>query len=218
VKASSFSLEREAWQMPYRSTHKQSIREIRNIDWKAFDPLSIIFPSLFSAREFAGSLRVTLNCLQWNPKQERLLKEMAAGELQTDNLQYEDYSKVGDHWEFLNHFIEKLDLDCSFSTHHAGDRYDNAVKMCKASERAMTIFSREIELPGIFVEILTAHRWKDLGYVFYEYYLKRHIQLDTGEGGHGDLTKTFNCDPRVLDHFWSIRLKLYQEGLKPKQK
>ncbi len=83
----------------------------------------------------------------------------------------------------------------------------------------MTIISREQELPGIFQKILFAHDWDALGFGSYRYYLARHIQLDSQESGHGDLTTQFSQEhnfelsTEVLDRFWSARFALYYEAL-----
>lgn len=202
-------------------TYKKSVEAIQKLDWKSFDPLSIIFVSLFTAEEFASSLRTALQVFPTSNE----LKLMADGELQTNNLQYGDYARVGDHWQFLAYFLfEKADAAVRPQVYNARSSYSMSVGSLFAEQKAMTIFSRERELPGIFQEILAAHEWERLGFGYYEYYLKRHIELDTEEGGHADLTKKikvgrklFRLKTSVLSGFWAARLKLYQDALVPRR-
>lgn len=195
--------------------HTVAIGQIRDLDWKSFDPLSIIFVSQYTAQEFAASLRKTLELFPDAPT----LVEMAEGELQTDNLRYCGYDKVGDHADFLQHFLNGSNAEDQVVS--AYKDYNNAVEALRADERAMTIISREQELPGIFEKILSAHDWDALGFGFYRYYLNRHIEIDSKEGGHGDLTvqfsqgKSFELKPDILDCFWNARLDLYREALLP---
>jgi hypothetical protein len=195
--------------------YRGAIARIQNLDWKSFNPGSIIFVSLFTAEEFADSLRVTLSIFPGVST----LAEMAEGELQTDNLRYSGYERIGDHADFLRHFHNGSEAE--YRVAEAYKNYRNVVEAFRANERAMTIISREQELPGIFEEILSAHDWNALGLGFYQYYLSRHIQIDSQESGHRDLTTQFSRDqgfelsPEVLDDFWSARLNLYQEALLP---
>lgn len=71
----------------------------------------------------------------------------------------------------------------------------------------MTVFSREQELPNIFERILNSHDWK--GLEFYKYYLEHHIQIDSQEGGHSDLTSHFELDEGVLEKFYKARYEFY---------
>jgi len=56
----------------------------------------MVFSAHF-AREFAESLRIAR---ELHPEHIGL-RQMAEGELATDNLQYEDYTRAGDHADFL---------------------------------------------------------------------------------------------------------------------
>lgn len=165
---------------------------------------------LISSIEFAESLRCAITAYPQNQN----LDEMAGGELKTNNLSFEDYSTYGDHWEFLNHFCAKHGINvvsvgdkCFF----AQKDYQRAVRSLGDNKvRAMTIFSREQELPDIFHKIVDAHDWDALGLGFFKYYLDRHIAIDSADGGHGDLTKDFEMDEDILLKFYQIRLNLYR--------
>lgn len=100
---------------------------------------------------------------------------------------------------------------------HAIAAYTSIVSTMSPEHRAQTIFSREKELPGIFEEILAAHDWDALGFGFYRYYLERHIELDSGEGGHGELTEGHELDQDVLLHFYTNRYLFYKVGLLTKE-
>jgi len=192
--------------------HKEIVSQIQNLPWAQFDPKAIIFLSLCTAVEFAQSLCCALKIYPENVN----LQEMAYGELNTDNLSYDDYSRKGDHWQFLDHFCQDQKSGIYTSIHwqakisKACTKYHKVLEIMSDSERAMTIFSREHELPNIFEEILKAHKWKMLGFGFYEYYLERHIELDGEEGGHANLVANFDTDDEVLLKFYKERLELYQ--------
>lgn len=196
--------------------YKDKVRQIRHLPWSRYHPSSIALISLFSAKEFAASLRCALETYPNDPQ----LKQMAEGELQTNNLVYSDYNKVGDHWEFLDHFLRRgSGRNFKFEEQKALEfgvgQYLRTVESMTSEERAMTVFSREHELPRIFLAIRQAHPWGGFGYNFYRYYLQRHIELDSGEGGHGELTKRYKLNARVLDRFYTARLIMYQGALEP---
>ena len=191
--------------------YKKIVSQIHDLPWSTYDPKEIIFLSLSSAVEFAQSLRCALNVYPENVN----LQEMAFGELETVNLTYDDYSRKGDHWQFLDHFCQDQKFGIYTNVHwkhkiaSACDKYHKVLESMSETERAMTIFSREHELPNIFEQILESHNWKGLGFGFYEYYLDRHIELDSEEGGHANLVANFETDDSVLLKFYEARLKLY---------
>jgi hypothetical protein len=190
--------------------YKKLVTEIRELPWGQYDPKAIIYLSLCSAVEFAESLRLALIAYPQNQN----LGEMANGELKTNNLSYDDYATYGDHSEFLAHFCKKHNI----TDNSIGDKcffakkdYSRAVRNLGDNKvRAMTIFSREQELPDIFHKIVKAHDWDALGLGFFKYYLERHIAIDSEDGGHGDLTKSFQIDEEMLFKFYTIRLNLYK--------
>lgn len=186
--------------------HKIIVQQIANLDWAKASPTDIILLSLCTAKEFAASLRLAVSLY---PNDERL-KEMVSGELETDNMPFEDYTKKGDHWEFLDHFIKKHGItSTSPKLQSAMDEYVRGVEAFSDTERAMTIFSREEELTGIFEKIVAAHDWDALGLGFYAYYLRQHIFFDSGDKGHAWLTKHFPMHEPTLVEFYKIRLSLY---------
>jgi hypothetical protein len=190
--------------------YKKIVAEIRELPWSRYDPKEIIYLSLCSAIEFAESLRCAITTYPQNEN----LGEMANGELKTNNLRFEDYATYGDHWEFLSHFCKKYNInnmnvryDCIIATNEYLESVQN---LGDNKVRAMTIFSREQELPDIFHNIVKAHDWDALGLGFFKYYLNRHIALDSVDGGHGDLTKSFPMDDEILLKFYQVRLQLYK--------
>ena len=123
---------------------------------------------------------------------------------------FNDYTKKGDHWEFLDHFIAKYKITpTKTALPKAMADYVNAVEKFSDSDRAMTVFSREEELTLIFEKITVAHDWDALGLGFYKYYLKQHIFFDSGTHGHAWLTKHFPAHEPTLEKFYIIRLGLY---------
>ncbi len=191
------------------------VQQITNLPWAKYDPKAIIYLSSCSAIEFAESLRCGLIAYPQNQE----LQEMANGELMTNNLRFEDYSRYGDHWAFLEHFCSKYRITRETLGMYtfgqkllvASSNYFTGVRALGGNEvRAMTVFSREQELPGIFKTILMAHDWDKEELSFFKYYLERHIELDSNEGGHGDLTKNFEMDENIIFNFYTLRLEMYK--------
>ncbi|QQR92480.1 MAG: DUF3050 domain-containing protein [Candidatus Iainarchaeum archaeon] len=192
--------------LPYQRT----IQQITLLPWEKLDEkgfLSLMVLSAFNALEFAASLRIAISLY---PK-DKDLAEMARGELQTNNLAFGDYKKRGDHAEFLWHFIEKHQLECLVDKEvfAIGKKYTEAVNRLPKSLRAMSIFSREDVLSPIFARIIQSMPYKTPPLKAYEYYLRRHIYLDSSAGGHRDLTSNFALS-NVLGRFYRIRLQAYQ--------
>ena len=188
-------------------THKELVQEIAALPWETATPDDIILLSLCTAREFSESLRLAKKVY---PNDERL-DEMMAGELKTDNMAFEDYTALGDHWEFLAHFVDKYHLvPSSPLIEEAMGRYLTYVRSLSDADRAMTIFSREEELTLIFEKIVAAHDWDAFGRTFYKYYLAQHILFDSGDNGHAWLTKHFPVHEPTLEAFYKERLALYR--------
>jgi hypothetical protein len=189
--------------------YKEIVEKIKNLHWNSLNGeelQQLMILSAYSAIEFAESLRITLN---QHPNNETL-KEMASEELKTATLSFEDYSKVGDHAEFLWHFINKHKLLEKYPRlKEIGEKYLENIRKLSNEIKVMSIVSREQELPGIFENILTAKKWEALGLQAYEYYLKQHIILDSKEGGHADMLKDFKINNDV-SAFYLIRLELYK--------
>ncbi len=188
--------------------YRAVVEEIKELGWENLDSKDLqrlIYLSHASAREFAAALRIALTLYPENKN----LQEMAAGELQTDNMALGDYTKPGDHADYLNHFIRKNELRYDPDLELAAAEYLKACDALDAETRAMTIFSREEELPGIFQRILQARDWTAPALAEFKHYLEEHIRIDTGEGGHGDLTKDFPIDDRVKP-FYEARLNMYR--------
>ena len=189
--------------------YKQIVQAIKDLPWHTYDPKSIVYLSWVTAVEFAESLRLALEAYPENPD----LQEMAAGELQTKNLSYDSYRQTGDHYQFLSYFLDKTvkHLEINDKVFRARKAYNEAVAVLgDKTARAMTIFSREQELSDIFKSILKAHEWHTPGLGYYRYYLERHVEIDSAEGGHAELTQSFELDEEVLEKFYTIRLELYK--------
>ncbi|MDR3440146.1 hypothetical protein [Telmatospirillum sp.] len=190
--------------------HKAVVREIKGLNWENLDgdDLQVVmYLSYIAAVEFAEALRLALDLY---PSHEGLL-EMAHGELKTKNLLLDDYRDAGDHHEFLAHFLEKHDLTEPMRQRlgrHA-DAYLAACRSLDENVRAMTVFSREEELSGIFARMLDAEDWSYPGLYAFRHYLSRHITFDSGEGGHHDLVSSFPIDDRVYP-FYAARLETFR--------
>ncbi|OIQ94966.1 hypothetical protein GALL_230690 [mine drainage metagenome] len=202
----SASQQRQSVAQPYKTT----VARIRNLRWNRLDGEElqvVMYLSWVAAVEFAEALRIALKLY---PTHEGL-REMAHGELKTKNLLLDDFTEAGDHHEFLGHFLRKHGLMDRMEARY-GERAERYLAECRRlseEDRAMTVFSREDELSGIFAEILKAPDWSALNLYAFQHYLSRHISFDTGEGGHHDLTSDFPVDERVAP-FYTARLETFR--------
>lgn len=193
---------------PEGKEYKGVVEQIRDLKWENLDGQELqqlMYLSLVSAREFADALRIALKLYPKNHN----LQEMAGGELQTSNLSFEDYDQVGDHADFLEHFLRKYGLEGDENLERHAEAYRQTCQALDDKVRAMTIFSREEELSGIFKRILEAEDWSDEGLAAFKYYLAKHIALDSEEGGHAELTREFPIDDSVKS-FYQARLDMYK--------
>lgn len=197
---------------PENVQYKSVVEKIKNLNWENLPPedlQKLMYLSYASAREFAESLRIARDLYPDNEN----LKDMAEGELQTSNLSFEDYNQAGDHADFLEFFLKKHNLlEVTPEIKTATEEYVNVCQSLDPKVRAMTIFSREEELSEIFERILQAKDWTAPGLPPFQYYLKQHIALDAGDGGHADLVKEFPVDDQVKS-FYEARLQMYQEAI-----
>ncbi len=206
--------------------YKEIVKQLLSIDWSKIQTekqlTELMFLSLVTAIEFQGSLRIARDLYPANKN----LREMADGELQTNNLIFSDYNYVGDHWEFLQHFLNKAGVikegwkvqdelsNISEDVYRSALKYSICIFADMSYEdRAMSIFSREEELSKIFSDMLEkipVFKSKKLPEHLraYKYYLERHIALDSEVGGHQDLVKEFKITDEV-SHFYELRLNLY---------
>lgn len=189
--------------------YKAVVKQIRELNWMSLSTGELqvlMYLSWVAAVEFAEALRIAL---QLYPHHQGL-RQTAEGELETANLAYGSFTKVGDHSEFLAHFIRENGIEVPPPVREAGNKYLAACRSLPGEVRAMSVFSREEELERIFKEILKVPAdWSAPGLPEYRYFLKQHIQFDSCEGGHHDLTRDFLVDNRVLP-FYRARLELYR--------
>ncbi len=191
--------------------HLELVAQIKSLRWELAtmpDLLGLMLLSACAATEFAESLRLARTLYPGNLAFEALI----AGELEVDNIHFADYQRRGDHSAFLWHFIEKhnIHVRCPRGVREAGEVYLRSVRALPGHTRAMSIVSRERELPGIFSAILTAPGWNmEPELEAFEYYLQQHIALDSGEGGHAELLSSFSVDDSVTP-FYEARLEMYR--------
>ncbi len=188
--------------------YKKVVERIYNLAWEklsAKELQTLMVLSGYAALEFAESLRIALN----EHRESKAFQGMAAGELKTTNLTFDDYIKKGDHSEFLWHFIEKKGISTDPNVTNTGKEYLQKVQTLPKEVRVMSIVSREYELSRIFARILKAKDWSLPGLQAFRYFLEEHIKLDSEEGGHADLLQGFKVDDRVTA-FYEARLDLYR--------
>jgi hypothetical protein len=195
---------------PTSTGYKNTVDAIRDLQWERLSSEElqlVMYLSWVAAVEFAEALRISLKLY---PDHEGL-REMAHGELQTRNLLLHEFTRAADHHEFLGHFLRKHGvMEAMEARHgHLAEAYLAQCRSLSDEERAMTVFSREDELSGIFARILGAPDWSAPALYAFQHYLSRHITFDTGEGGHHDLTSDFRIDERVAP-FYTARLDTFR--------
>lgn len=190
--------------------YKSVVRRIRLLNWENLNGEElqmVMYLSWVAAVEFAEALRLA----QALYPEHHGLQQMAHGELKTKNLQLDDFTAAGDHHEFLRHFLLKHGiiemLEPRLGPHAAV--YLDACRALRPEIRAMTVFSREEELSGIFVGMLDAKDWSAPGLDAFNHYLSRHIAFDSSQGGHHDLISNFEVDENVLP-FYEARLETFR--------
>jgi hypothetical protein len=153
-------------------SYKNTVASLKSLDWKLlttpYEITQLMWISYVCAKEFSESLRIALRLYGDNPD----LIRMAQGELDTDNLYFRSYTKKGDHYEFLKHFLERGGVLRGIQTFfpesipeegrvilptglpgegiYAAQKYLITVSALSDEVRAMSVFSREEELAGIF--------------------------------------------------------------------
>ena len=190
--------------------YKHYVDQIKNLQWGSLSPAElqqVMVLSAYAATEFAESLRIALTLFPDDAN----FKEMARGELTTDNLHFEDYCEQGDHKDFLWYFINKYKIESTVPIRviETGEAYLNAVRSLDNKVRAMSIVSREQELPAIFKNILEAPDWDAVGLNAFNYYLRRHVNLDSQKGGHAELLSAHKVTDNVAT-FYKARLEMYR--------
>ena len=141
---------------------KKIVRQIRELPWQTLDGRELqrlMFISRVYAVEFAEALRIALREYPDNAG----LLQMARGELDTNNLRFGNYTRAGDHADFLGHFLAHNGIDGDALLERHASEYLQACRALSAPVRAMSVFSREEELSGIFREILQAPDWSAAG-------------------------------------------------------
>ena len=185
--------------------YKGVVAEIRNLPWKDLDEIQLVrlmYISYIAAQEFAEALRIALRL---HPADANL-QEMARGELKTNNLRFADYDQRGDHSEFLGHFLMKIGFVPDAVLQTATHEYVLVCRSLPQQVRAATVFSREAELGGIFDAILLNGHWGDSEALSaFQYYLRRHIELDGEHGGHADLVSEYPIGDEVFPFYLARR-------------
>lgn len=191
-------------------SHKAIVRKIRSLpfeDMTGRELQQVWYLSWVAAVEFGEALRLSLKLYPDHPG----LQEMAIGELETANLALEDFQHEADHHEFLEYFLRKHDVMDEMEAEMGADAqaYLAACRALDPHTRAMTVFSREEELAGIFARFLDAKDWSAPGLYAFKHYLTTHIVLDSSEGGHHDLISDFPVDDSVRP-FYAARLNSFK--------
>jgi len=211
--------------------YKESIQKIHDLDWSKANPARIIRIAIFFAKEFSDTARA---CKKLYARVSEF-EDFISGELDTNNLQYAQYGITADHHEFLSTFFwNRYNIlnetgmkrgsavyDCLTEDNRliyireeiVRNKYEVYVGNLCDDEKMATLVSREVKLKGIFQKILNAFDWEMEGYGYYKYFLERHIELDSADGGHEELTSRLidlEDYEEVLEKFWLLRWRVYK--------
>ena len=204
------SIEQTTQQNTDGYAYKEWVRRIRALPFENMNQRELTqvwYLSWVAAVEFAEALRLSLKLYPDHPG----LQAMAFGELETINLALDDFQEPADHHAFLEHFLRKHDVMDEMQA-EMGQYAEHYLAECRKLDdytRAMTVFSREEELSGIFARFLDAKDWSGPGLYAFKHYLSTHIVLDSSEGGHHDLTSDFPVDNRV-EPFYKARFETFR--------
>jgi len=140
------------------------------------------------------------------------LKELCAGECDTDNLS--PYPGVAEKGEKMNHdeFIRRTVAMSSLSAAERarvdkiGRAYLEEVRKAEPAVRAMSLSSYEDEgLPPVFSAMLKAPEWDEPSLGAFRHFLVAHVDLDSNV--HGALCRHLAADDRILP-LWAAYRKL----------
>lgn len=195
-------------QSPSYKDYVSAIRALPFENLTSGELQTVWYLSWVAAVEFAEALRLT----------ERLypdhagLQAMVLGELETTNLALGEFQEPADHHAFLGHFLRKHGVMERMDAELGQDAraYLASCRSLDEQARAMTVFSREEELSGIFARILDAPDWSAPGLYAFRHYLSTHIVLDSSEGGHHDLVSDFPVDETVRP-FYEARFRTFEK-------
>lgn len=189
---------------------EEVLRAIRGLDWERMSPHHIVWVTYQMGQEYAASVRIAEKLYADDPAVLHFVSE----ELETDNLSYGEYVQRGDHWRFLEYFLTRGESFVIPEELQRSIAVANAqIALFSPRERVMTVFLREQQGSREKRRILGAHDWDGLGLGYFRYYLERHIELDSQEGGHGSLADRFVIDPAVAQRFYEIRFSIYEKCL-----
>ncbi len=185
------------------------ISSIKNLAWDKMDPHHLVWAFCEMGKEYSDSVRIVLKTYPNNDS----VKKLAEEELDTNNLAFAGYSDKQDHYKFLEHFInkDKQKFDSiSPALKHALIEGESLIRRMSDYDRSMTVFLREKRGQEIFKKILANHDFGKAGLDYFEYYIRRHIELDSETGGHGSLAEHFQISPNVAYNFYLSRLEIYK--------
>ncbi|MDB5258898.1 MAG: hypothetical protein JWO73_106 [Candidatus Taylorbacteria bacterium] len=189
----------------------QIAQQITNLNWSGLsvaDLQALLILSAYAADEFAESLRLARALYP----ESKGFEDMAAGELQTGNLKFGDYSKVDDHSEFLWFFDTMYfgENTVSKEVRESGGVYMRKVRTMTPPLRAMSVISRLREFSGMPALILKAPGWCGTAELLaFRYYLEKHAALDSGQWNHAEMFSGFQVDDSVAP-FYEARLDMYR--------
>jgi hypothetical protein len=183
-------------ELPFENLSSHELQQVWYLSWVA-------------AVEFGEALRIAQDIYPDHAG----LQEMIMGELETTNLALHDFQEARDHHEFLAHFLKKHGVMEPMEA-ELGELAADYLAKCRALDpkiRAMTVFSREEELSGIFARFLDSEEknWDAPGLYAFKHYLTTHIVLDSSEGGHHELTNDFPIDDSV-EPFYNARFHSFR--------
>lgn len=182
---------------------KAVIDEICGMRWHALDTAEIMQVAkayYYFSIQFRENLEIACRL---HPG-DALLKQLRAGECDTDNLSpWPGVTAVGerlDHDEFMRRLLTFQDVAHEAYLEQVGQLYLDESRAFDDITRATSIASYEDGgLSRVFRAILRAPQWQGSGPRAFKFFLEEHIRFDTDDqGGHGALARHLSPDDRIL--------------------
>lgn len=189
--------------------YKSVIAEIARLNWTVLDEQELLAVALayyYFSIQFRENL---LEALRMSPE-DGLLRELVAGECDTDNLSpWLGVAQPGermDHDEFMRRSLALSPLAPAVraTVEKAGQGYLQRARQEMPEVKAASISSYENGgLESTFRAMLTAPKWELPALKAFRHFLVEHIRFDSDPNeGHGALSQHLPVDDRILP-LWS---------------
>lgn len=136
------------------------------LDFVSMKPADILVAHTQIAKCFAEDIRVCTEYFKTQDLQKYgVLMELADGENDTDNIQFEDY-KRGDHRQFLDYFLKKRNICGDVMLLDKCKEFKKTADSLSPEDRFQLLVQTEMRYHQLFEKVLNAHNRALLWYDF----------------------------------------------------